>query len=62
MKWFVFFGDKVYRIVLVVNIIVNFVWWCFGLIYWLLFVWVKLKVKNVVSFIGWFEDFLFDEV
>lgn len=57
-RWLALLGDHTYRVALVVNTIFNAVRRRFGLTYWSLSQWAKLKVKNAVSYIGEFEKTL----
>lgn len=54
-RWLALLGDAAYRAALVVNAWLNQARRRYGLPYWPLSAWAKLKVKKVVSFIGDFE-------
>ena len=57
-RWLALLGDKAYDFALPMNRLVNVVRRRFGLPYWSLSHWAKLKVKNAVNFIGAFEKTL----
>ena len=57
-RWLAFVGDGAYGLAIRLNTIFNTVRRAFGLTYWSLSQWAKLKVKNAVSFIGDFETVL----
>jgi UDP-2,3-diacylglucosamine pyrophosphatase LpxH len=57
-KWLALLGDKAYDAAIVVNTAFNRIRRLFGLTYWSLSQWAKLKVKNAVNFIGEFETTL----
>jgi UDP-2,3-diacylglucosamine pyrophosphatase LpxH len=54
-RWLALLGDKAYEFALVLNRLFNAVRRQFGLGYWSLSQWAKLKVKNAVSYIGEYE-------
>lgn len=56
LGWLAHVGDLGYTALMRFNGLVNFVRRCFGLGYWSLSAYVKAEVKNVVSFIGQFEE------
>lgn len=56
LRWLAYLGDIGYVTLMRFNGIVNFVRRRFGMGYWSLSAHVKAKVKNVVSFIGKFEE------
>ena len=56
LGWLAHLGDIGYRLLLRCNGAVNFVRRSLGLGYWSLSAYVKAEVKNVVSFIGQFEE------
>ena len=56
LGWLAHLGDLGYRLLLRCNGLVNFCRRRFGLGYWSLSGYVKAEVKNVVSFIGRFEE------
>jgi UDP-2,3-diacylglucosamine pyrophosphatase LpxH len=56
MGWLAHIGDIGYRILLQCNGLINFFRQLFGLGHWSLSAYVKAEVKNVVSFIGKFEE------
>ena len=53
--WLAHLGDGAYTAALALNTAMNRVRRAFGLTYWSLSAWAKLRVKNAVSFIGRFE-------
>jgi UDP-2,3-diacylglucosamine pyrophosphatase LpxH len=57
-RWLALLGDKAYEAAIFANRIFNKVRRLFGLTYWSLSQWAKLKVKNAVNFIGDFEKTL----
>lgn len=57
-RWLAFFGDWAYDLAIVANTWLNGVRRMFGVGYWSLSAWAKLKVKNAVNFIGDFESAL----
>jgi UDP-2,3-diacylglucosamine pyrophosphatase LpxH len=54
-RWLALLGDKAYDAAIWLNTHFNTVRRAFGLTYWSLSQWAKLKVKNAVNFIGDFE-------
>jgi len=54
-RWLALLGDKAYDAAIWLNTNVNTIRRAFGLTYWSLSQWAKLKVKNAVNFIGEFE-------
>ncbi len=60
-RWLALLGDKAYDAAIWANTHFNHLRRLFGLPYWSLSQWVKLKVKNAVSFIGEFERTLASE-
>jgi UDP-2,3-diacylglucosamine pyrophosphatase LpxH len=54
-RWLALLGDKAYDAAIAANTVFNKVRRLFGLTYWSLSRWAKLKVKNAVKFIGEFE-------
>jgi UDP-2,3-diacylglucosamine pyrophosphatase LpxH len=60
-RWLAFLGDWAYVFALGVNTYVNRARRLFGLSYWSLSQWAKLKVKNAVNYIGEFETTLANE-
>jgi UDP-2,3-diacylglucosamine pyrophosphatase LpxH len=54
-RWLALLGDKAYDVAIAMNTLYNRVRRRLGLPYWSLSQWLKLKVKNAVSFIGEFE-------
>jgi UDP-2,3-diacylglucosamine pyrophosphatase LpxH len=54
-RWLALLGDKAYDAAITANTLFNKVRRLFGLTYWSLSKWAKLKVKNAVKFIGEFE-------
>lgn len=60
-RWLAILGDKAYDAAIFANRIFNKVRRRFGLTYWSLSQWAKLKVKNAVKFIGEFEQALAGE-
>jgi len=57
-RWLAHVGDHAYELAIFVNRVFNGVRRLFGLTYWSLSQWAKLKVKNAVNFIGEFETVL----
>jgi UDP-2,3-diacylglucosamine pyrophosphatase LpxH len=57
-RWLAHLGDKAYDFAIQMNRLVNFFRRMFGVRYWSLSQWAKLKVKNAVNFIGAFETAL----
>src|SRR5262252_2225163 len=55
-RWLALLGNKAYDIAIWLNTHFNAVRRAFGLTYWSLSQWAKLKVKNAVNFIGEFEQ------
>lgn len=60
-RWLAFVGDAAYSAAIVANTVFNRLRRKFGLGYWSLSQWAKLKVKNAVNFIGEFEKALVAE-
>jgi len=60
-RWLALLGDGAYTAALFVNTHLNVVRRRLGLTYWSLSAWAKLRVKNAVSFISRFEEFLASE-
>jgi UDP-2,3-diacylglucosamine pyrophosphatase LpxH len=58
VRWLALLGDKAYDFTIALNTRFNAVRRRLGLPYWSLSQWVKLKVKNAVSFISDFEEAL----
>ncbi len=56
LGWLAHVGDLGYKVLLRLNGVVNFFRKRFGMGYWSLSAYVKNEVKNVVSFIGKFEE------
>jgi len=54
-RWLALLGDKAYDFAIVLNRAFNAIRRSFGLGYWSLSQWAKLKVKNAVSYIGEYE-------
>jgi UDP-2,3-diacylglucosamine pyrophosphatase LpxH len=59
--WLAHLGDGAYSLALKVNVYINFVRRAFGLAYWSLSAWAKMKVKSAVNHIGRFEELLSHE-
>ena len=57
-RWLAHLGDKAYDFAIRMNRLVNFIRRGFGVPYWSLSQWAKLKVKNAVNYIGAFEQTL----
>jgi UDP-2,3-diacylglucosamine pyrophosphatase LpxH len=57
-RWLAHVGDHAYELAIFANRLFNGVRRLFGLTYWSLSRWAKLKVKNAVNFIGEFETVL----
>jgi UDP-2,3-diacylglucosamine pyrophosphatase LpxH len=57
-RWLAHLGDKAYDFAIQMNRLVNFFRRAFGVSYWSLSQWAKLKVKNAVNYIGAFETTL----
>ncbi len=60
-RWVAHLGDRAYDFAIFANTLFNRVRRLFGLPYWSLSKWAKLKVKNAVNFIGDFEEVLIRE-
>jgi UDP-2,3-diacylglucosamine pyrophosphatase LpxH len=60
-KWLSLFGDWAYQVALFINRHFNRARRLLGFSYWSFSAWAKLKVKNVVNFIGGFERELASE-
>jgi UDP-2,3-diacylglucosamine pyrophosphatase LpxH len=60
-RWLAHVGDHAYELAIFVNRLFNGIRRLFGLTYWSLSQWAKLKVKNAVNFIGEFEAVLAQE-
>ena len=60
-RWLALLGNKAYDLAITFNTHFNAMRRLFGLPYWSLSQWVKLKVKNAVNFIGEFERTLTGE-
>ncbi len=60
-KWLAFLGDRGYELALWTNLPLNFIRRRFGLGYWSLSSYLKLRVKQAVNFIGEFENSLAEE-
>jgi len=60
-RWLALLGDKAYDLAIWLNTHFNAIRRGFGLTYWSLSQWAKLKVKNAVNFIGAFEQALAGE-
>jgi UDP-2,3-diacylglucosamine pyrophosphatase LpxH len=60
-RWLAHLGDKAYDFAIQMNRIVNAFRRWFGVPYWSLSQWAKLKVKNAVNYIGAFEQTLAGE-
>jgi len=56
VKWLAFVGDMGYQFLLKLNRPINALRRLFGLDYWSLSSYVKMRVKDAVSFIGRFEE------
>jgi UDP-2,3-diacylglucosamine pyrophosphatase LpxH len=57
-RWLALLGDGAYMFALFLNTYLNAARRRLGFSYWSLSAWAKLKVKNAVSFISRFEEFL----
>src|SRR6202790_5412162 len=57
-RWLAHLGNKAYDFAIQMNRLVNFFRRWFGVPYWSLSQWAKLKVKNAVNYIGAFEQTL----
>jgi UDP-2,3-diacylglucosamine pyrophosphatase LpxH len=60
-RWLALLGDRAYDLAIWLNTHFNAIRRAFGLTYWSLSQWAKLKVKNAVNFIGAFEQALAGE-
>jgi UDP-2,3-diacylglucosamine pyrophosphatase LpxH len=60
-RWLAFLGDRGYELALWSNSPLNLIRRCFGLGYWSLSAYLKLRVKTAVNFIGEFERNLAEE-
>jgi UDP-2,3-diacylglucosamine pyrophosphatase LpxH len=60
-RWLARLGDWAYRTALVSNVGFNYIRRRLGLAYWSFSAWAKSSVKNVVSYIGRFEEALSSE-
>lgn len=60
-KWLAYLGDSLYSVILKMNQVFNHWRVKLGLPYWSLSQFIKLKVKNAVTYITKFEDALADE-
>jgi UDP-2,3-diacylglucosamine pyrophosphatase LpxH len=60
-RWLALLGHKAYNLAIWLNTHFNALRGCFGLPYWSLSQWAKLKVKNAVNFIGEYERTLAGE-
>ncbi|MBV9348673.1 MAG: UDP-2,3-diacylglucosamine diphosphatase [Pseudolabrys sp.] len=60
-RWLAYLGDKAYDFAIALNRIYNNMRRVLGAPYWSLSQWLKLKVKNAVSFIGDYEKVLAHE-
>jgi UDP-2,3-diacylglucosamine pyrophosphatase LpxH len=60
-RWLALLGDQAYDAAIALNRVFNAVRRAFGLTYWSLSQWAKLKVKKAVNFIGDFEQTLANE-
>ena len=60
-RWLAHLGDKAYDFAIQMNRLVNFFRRAFGVPYWSLSQWAKLKVKNAVNVISEFETALVKE-
>ena len=60
-RWLALLGDHAYEAALLLNRVFNAARRLFGLPYWSLSQWLKLKVKNAVSYIGEYERTLVAE-
>src|SRR3954453_18732004 len=54
-RWIALLGDKAYDLAIFFNTYFNTIRRLFGLPYWSLSQWLKMKVKNAVNFIGEYE-------
>ncbi len=60
-RWLALLGDWAYQSAIIANTWFNRLRRIFGVGYWSLSVWAKMKVKNAVSFIGSYEETLSGE-
>jgi len=60
-RWLALLGNKAYDLAILLNTYFNALRRMFGLPYWSLSQWVKLRVKNAVNFIGEYERTLAGE-
>jgi UDP-2,3-diacylglucosamine pyrophosphatase LpxH len=60
-RWLALLGNNAYDIAIWLNTYFNSIRRVFGLTYWSLSQWAKLKVKNAVNFIGEYENTLASE-
>jgi UDP-2,3-diacylglucosamine pyrophosphatase LpxH len=60
-RWLAYLGDSAYTCALFLNTHLNVLRRRLGLTYWSLSAWAKGRVKNAVSFISQFEEFLVAE-
>ena len=60
-RWLALIGGNAYDLAIRLNTFVNAIRRPFGLTYWSLSQWAKLKVKNAVNFIGEYEKVLAEE-
>lgn len=60
-RWLAHLGDKAYDLAIALNRYLNLFRRMFGVPYWSLSKWAKMKVKNAVNYIGAFEDTLVNE-
>ena len=60
-RWLALLGDWAYQLAIVANTWFNQVRKKFGIGYWSLSAWAKMKVKNAVNFIGDYENTLANE-
>ncbi len=60
-RWLALLGNNAYDIAIWLNTYFNAIRRAFGLTYWSLSQWAKLKVKNAVNFIGEYENTLASE-
>jgi UDP-2,3-diacylglucosamine pyrophosphatase LpxH len=60
-RWLALLGNHAYDMAISLNTHFNSIRRAFGLPYWSLSRWIKLKVKNAVNFIGQFEETLSTE-
>jgi UDP-2,3-diacylglucosamine pyrophosphatase LpxH len=61
VRWLAYLGDRAYDLAIIANRVVGRVRRLFGLPYWSLSSWAKVKVKHAVNFIGAFQDVLVQE-